>query len=112
MQTFSFSQHTWSQPSDQVGVFNSHSRRVRKISVYDYNKILISKRLLKRSIIQKMSTNLTTELIPTENYAIGFYILFIGDFVILCIQFVVSQYQSRKFCTLSLILFVNTFKKL
>ena len=40
-----------------------------------------------------MSTNLTTELIPTENYAIGFYILFIGDtydFEILYIKFVVS----------------------
>ena len=62
-----------------------------------------------------MSTNLTTELIPTENYAIGFYILFIGDtydFEILYIKFVVSRYQSREFCTISLILFVNTLKKL
>ena len=49
----SVSHNTWSQPSDQAGVLISHFRRVRTISVYDYNKIIISKRLLKSSIIQK-----------------------------------------------------------
>ena len=41
--------------------------------------IKIPQRLIKKIISTNMTANLTTELIPTENYAIGFYILFIGE---------------------------------
>ena len=57
---------------DQI-IFSIHSPTSSissKMKTVDWTKI---------HIFAEMQTNITLELIPTQNYAIGFYILFIGE---------------------------------